>query len=115
MEQYALEMGGRDTVATCGRWLVEPNAVNSVPRVVTLDIDLRDTDVSRRNGILDSILATADGVGGKRSVRPGSDCRCEWLVSSCIEAALQAGSLLSVVGNLVATYTLCAWVCVLFG
>ena len=83
VEKLALEVGGRDTVATCGRWQVEPNAVNSVPRVASLGIDLRDTDLSRRDRILDSILSLADDVAGRRSV----GLRICMVVDSC--AALQ--------------------------
>lgn len=76
VEKFALEMGGADTVATCGRWHVKPNAVNSVPRIVELDIDLRDTDVDRRDRILDNILSTAQTVGEKRSVCDAQSIRC---------------------------------------
>lgn len=69
VERHALNAGGADTVATCGRWRVEPNAVNSVPREVTVDIDLRDTDEARRDSILNSILSTAEAIGAERSVR----------------------------------------------
>ena len=33
--------GAIDTVGTTGRWEVVPNAVNSVPREATLEIDIR--------------------------------------------------------------------------
>ena len=41
VEAAALETGVEDSVATAGRWAVAPNAVNSVPREATLEIDIR--------------------------------------------------------------------------
>jgi ureidoglycolate amidohydrolase len=77
VETYALEanaaaktagQSGVDTVATVGMVTVHPGAVNSVPSRVTFTLDIRDTDVDRRNGIMDRLhakiasLQTARGV-----------------------------------------------------
>jgi N-carbamoyl-L-amino-acid hydrolase len=77
VERYAREANavakeaghsGVDTVATVGTVAVHPGAVNSVPSRVTLMLDIRDTDVERRNGIMFRLrhdiaaLETARGV-----------------------------------------------------
>ena len=56
VERHALAAnaasGGVDTVATVGTVAVHPGAVNSVPSRVTLMLDIRDTDVARRNSVM---------------------------------------------------------------
>jgi len=56
VEKHALsanaKSGGVDTVATVGMVGVHPGAVNSVPSRVTLTLDIRDTDVARRDGVM---------------------------------------------------------------
>ena len=42
IEKFVLRHGGADSVATCGAWRVEPNAVNSVPRVAELQVSAHD-------------------------------------------------------------------------
>ena len=56
VEKHALAAnaaaGGVDTVATIGMVGVHPGAVNSVPSRVTLTLDIRDTDVARRDRVM---------------------------------------------------------------
>lgn len=61
--------GGVDTVATVGTLQVYPGAVNSVPSRVSFSLDLRDTDVVRREGVLEVVRAAVKGVESRRSVR----------------------------------------------
>ncbi|MCA9237517.1 MAG: M20 family metallo-hydrolase [Planctomycetales bacterium] len=51
--------GAADTVATVGVLDVHPRAVNSIPRQVMLEIDVRDIDGSRRDATLQRIQAAA--------------------------------------------------------
>jgi N-carbamoyl-L-amino-acid hydrolase len=46
---------GVDTVATVGTVAVHPGAVNSVPSRVTLMLDIRDTDVTRRDSVMAAV------------------------------------------------------------
>ncbi len=66
VERAALATGCRDTVATCGLVQVQPGAVNSIPRQVRLEIDVRDTDQARRDGVLAVIHAAAQEAAGRR-------------------------------------------------
>jgi ureidoglycolate amidohydrolase len=58
-----------DTVATVGSWHIQPNAVNSVPREAALEIDVRDIDGPRRDGVLAAIKAEAAAIAARRKVR----------------------------------------------
>lgn len=69
IEAAAVATGAPDTVATAGRWEVAPNAVNSVPRDATLEIDVRDVDLERRDGVVATIKATAAEIASRRRVR----------------------------------------------
>lgn len=66
VELAARATGSRDTVATCGLVQVSPGAVNSIPRHVRLEIDVRDIDGPRRDRVLDSIRAAVRGAAARR-------------------------------------------------
>ena len=61
--------GGIDTVATVGMVGVHPGAVNSVPSRVTLMLDIRDTDVARRNGVMEAFHADIAELEERRGVK----------------------------------------------
>src|SRR6202166_564609 len=52
LETIARSSGAGDTVATVGTCEVFPGAVNSIPSRVCLSIDVRDTDLERRNRVI---------------------------------------------------------------
>jgi ureidoglycolate amidohydrolase len=60
---------GVDTVATVGTAAVHPGAVNSVPSLVTMMLDIRDTDVTRRERVMTGISADIAEVETRRGVR----------------------------------------------
>ena len=68
LEHAARSSGAVDTVATVGMCDVFPGAVNSVPARVRLSVDIRDTDLKRRDGVLQSLKKACDGVAAKRLV-----------------------------------------------
>ncbi len=57
VDRVARGTGDVNSVATCGLVQVLPGAVNSIPREVTLTIDVRDIDLARRDGMLADIRA----------------------------------------------------------
>ena len=61
--------GGVDTVATVGKLDVFPGAVNAVPSRVKLMLDLRDTDATRREEVLQAVRAEAEAIAARRGVR----------------------------------------------
>ncbi|HEX4154858.1 MAG TPA: M20 family metallo-hydrolase [Acidobacteriaceae bacterium] len=60
---------GVDTVATVGMLTVHPGAVNSVPSRVQLTLDIRDTDVGRRNAVMGALHADIREIEDRRHVR----------------------------------------------
>lgn len=60
---------GVDTVATIGTVAVHPGAVNSVPSRVTLMLDIRDTDVARREGIMTALRGEMKRLETQRGVK----------------------------------------------
>jgi ureidoglycolate amidohydrolase len=66
VERAALATQSRDTVATCGLVQVLPGAVNSIPREVRLEIDIRDIDGARRVGVLAAIRSAAQAAAARR-------------------------------------------------
>lgn len=60
---------GIDTVATVGMVVVHPGAVNSVPSRVQLTLDIRDTDVARRNAVMNALHADMLEIEQRRGVR----------------------------------------------
>lgn len=69
VEAAALKTGAIDTVGTTGVCEVFPGAVNSIPSLVRLDIDTRDTDLARRDSVVVEISRVAAAVAAKRGLR----------------------------------------------
>jgi ureidoglycolate amidohydrolase len=68
VEEAARTSGSSDTVATVGICDVFPGAVNSIPSRVRLTLDLRDTDLPRRDRVLQTIQDKSHDVSEKRGV-----------------------------------------------
>lgn len=69
VEAAAKGTGSIDTVGTVGVCRVFPGAVNSVPSRTQLEVDVRDIDGDRRDGVLTAIAAACDEVSRRRGVR----------------------------------------------
>ena len=69
IEKHALATGVIDTVATVGTCDVYPGAVNSVPSRVTLQVDIRDIDPVRREGVMQAVRRDVEAIGKRREVR----------------------------------------------
>jgi N-carbamoyl-L-amino-acid hydrolase len=68
VEAAARGTGAIDTVATVGVCEVFPGAVNSVPSRARLEVDVRDVDRVRRDGVLAEIRHACDAVATRRRV-----------------------------------------------
>lgn len=68
VEKAARDSGSADTVATTGKWEIFPNAINSVPCEVTLEIDLRDTCLETRDRALLLMRSAAEDIAARRGV-----------------------------------------------
>jgi ureidoglycolate amidohydrolase len=68
IENAARDSGSMDTVATVGMCEVFPGAINSIPSQVRMTLDLRDTDLTRRDRVMDCIESIAKQVSQQRGV-----------------------------------------------
>jgi len=85
LEQAARASGAIDTVATVGMCDVFPGEVNSIPARVRLSVDIRDTSLARRDGVVRVLEEVCRTVSSKRQVTIHS----EWLNA---DAPAESGS-----------------------
>jgi len=69
VERSAKGTGAIDTCGTVGKCSIHPGAVNSVPSHVQMEVDVRDTDEKRRDGVLDQIREACADVSARRGVK----------------------------------------------
>ncbi|MBO1436856.1 M20 family metallo-hydrolase [Meiothermus sp. CFH 77666] len=69
VEAFARNSGSINTVATTGFCEVYPNAVNSVPSRVKLEIDVRDVEQSRRDQVIRNIIQGVEQVCTRREIK----------------------------------------------
>ena len=68
IESAARTSGAIDTVATVGICDVFPGAVNSIPARVRLSVDIRDTDLQRRDLVMRAVEDSCHSISAKRQV-----------------------------------------------
>jgi ureidoglycolate amidohydrolase len=68
IENAARASGAPDSVATVGMCDVFPGAVNSIPSQVRLSLDVRDTNLQRRDAVLRAIELVGEALAAKRGV-----------------------------------------------
>jgi ureidoglycolate amidohydrolase len=68
IENTARTSGAVDTVATVGICEVFPGAVNSIPSRVRLSADIRDTDLTRRDSVMQVVERAAQAIAARRQV-----------------------------------------------
>jgi N-carbamoyl-L-amino-acid hydrolase len=107
VEAAARATGALDSVATTGVCHVFPGAVNSIPSRTTLEIDVRDTDLARRDSIIKTIGDACTNAAESRHVQvcleiinadapaESSPLVVEALKASCREAQLEFISMVS--------------------
>jgi N-carbamoyl-L-amino-acid hydrolase len=71
VERSAKETGAIDTCGTVGKCSIHPGAVNSVPSKVQMEVDVRDTNEKRRDGVLAQISEACAEVADRRGVKVG--------------------------------------------
>lgn len=70
LEAKVKSLRAEDAVGTVGKWLILPNAVNSVPKEAHLEIDIRDIQLQRRDHVVDFVFGEAEAIAKQREVRP---------------------------------------------
>ena len=68
IEKHTLATRVIDTVATVGTCDVHPGAVNSVPSRVVLQLDIRDTDPTRRESVMQAVRRDIEDLRQRRGV-----------------------------------------------
>jgi ureidoglycolate amidohydrolase len=96
IEHSARNSGALDTVATVGICDVFPGAVNSIPSRVCLSVDIRDTNLERRDSVIEALDRASKMISGKRQVSISSEllnadapAECDRAVLSTFERSCQ--------------------------
>jgi N-carbamoyl-L-amino-acid hydrolase len=90
IENAARTSGAIDTVATVGICDVFPGAVNSIPSRVRLSVDLRDTDLQRRDVVLGTIESACQSISSKRQVSTHTELLNADAPAECAPALVDA-------------------------
>jgi ureidoglycolate amidohydrolase len=90
IESAARVSGAIDTVATVGICEVFPGAVNSIPSRVRLGVDVRDTDLQRRDKVMRTIETTCQSITNKRQVSIHSELLNADAPADCAPSIVEA-------------------------
>jgi N-carbamoyl-L-amino-acid hydrolase len=90
IENAARTSGAIDTVATVGICEVFPGAVNSIPSRVRLSVDIRDTDVKRRDIVIQTLESACRSVSTQRQVSVSTELLNADEPADCDAAILEA-------------------------
>jgi N-carbamoyl-L-amino-acid hydrolase len=90
IENAARNSGAIDTVATVGICEVFPGAVNSIPSRVRLSADIRDTDLERRDDVMQQIEAASQAISAKRLVPIRTEVLNADAPANCAPAVVEA-------------------------
>jgi len=90
IEHAARSSGAVDTVATVGICEVFPGAVNSIPSRVHLSVDIRDTNLERRDAVMRMITGVGEAIAGRRHVEIHEEVLNSDAPAQCAPAILEA-------------------------
>jgi N-carbamoyl-L-amino-acid hydrolase len=90
IENAARSSGAVDTVATVGICDVFPGAVNSIPSRVRLSVDIRDTDLKRRDAVMKATEDAGQAIAKKRGVAIHTDLVNADAPANCASVIVEA-------------------------
>jgi ureidoglycolate amidohydrolase len=90
VENAARTSGSIDTVATVGICDVFPGAVNSIPGRVRLSLDVRDTDLARRDAVMQAVERASHEISGNRNVSIRSELLNADAPADCAATIIEA-------------------------
>jgi ureidoglycolate amidohydrolase len=90
VENAARSTGSIDSVATVGICEVFPGAVNSIPSRVRLSLDVRDTDLERRDGVMQQIDRAGKEIAAKRKVSIATELLNADAPADCAAVVIEA-------------------------
>jgi ureidoglycolate amidohydrolase len=90
IENAARSSGAVDTVATVGICEVFPGAVNSIPSRVQMSVDIRDTNLQRRDAVMRLIAGAGEVIAGRRQVEIRQEVLNADAPAQCAPAVVEA-------------------------
>jgi ureidoglycolate amidohydrolase len=90
IENAARTSGAIDTVATVGICEVFPGAVNSIPSRVRLSVDIRDTDLKRRDAVITAMENASNAISATRQVAIHSELLNADAPAECAPTVVEA-------------------------
>lgn len=90
IENAARSSGAVDTVATVGICEVFPGAVNSIPSGVRLSVDIRDTNLERRDAVMQMVAGVGEAIAGRRQVEIHEEVLNSDAPAQCAPAIVEA-------------------------
>ena len=90
IERLAKSTGAVDTVGTTGVCDVFPGAVNSIPSRVRIEVDIRDIDQARRDGVLHKLADVCEEVSARRQVEIRREVINADAPAACAPAVVEA-------------------------
>jgi len=90
IEEAARTSGAVDTVATVGICDVFPGAVNSIPSRVRLSVDIRDTDLQRRDRVVQTIETACHSIAMERGLSAKFELLNADAPANCAPAIVEA-------------------------
>jgi ureidoglycolate amidohydrolase len=90
IENAARSTGVVDTVATVGICDVFPGAINSIPSRVRLTLDVRDTDLNRRDGVIRALENVCKNLSAARQVSIQTETINADAPATCAESIVEA-------------------------
>ncbi len=90
VEEIALATGSIDSVATVGIFDVHPRAVNSIPSKLFMSVDVRDTDLMRRDGMVKAIKRAVASISAERKLKAVVETLNADPPASCADAIIKA-------------------------
>jgi ureidoglycolate amidohydrolase len=90
IESAARTSGATDTVATVGICEVFPGAVNSIPSRVRLSVDIRDTDLQRRDSVMRTLETRSRSISVARNISINFELLNADAPADCAPAIIEA-------------------------
>ena len=90
VENEARSSGAADTVATVGICEVFPGAVNSIPSLVRISVDIRDTNLERRDAVVRVVENASHAIAAKRQVSIHQELLNADAPAECAPAIIEA-------------------------
>lgn len=94
VEAAAKATGSADTVGTCGSVEVFPGLANGIPSRVKVELDIRDSDLARRDSVLKKVSAACQDIAARRRLEITETILNADAPAACapeVVAALEAG------------------------